>query len=65
MKKTLLSLLALSPLFGWAHEGHGRTQGNTFLHYIAEPEHAVVVLLVVAAVAFSVIAFLRTKKAKE
>lgn len=36
-------------LFSFAHEGHGHTHGFTIQHYFVEPEHALVLLAVVAA----------------
>jgi hypothetical protein len=54
MKKAIativLSGLALPQLL-LAHEGHGFTQGHSALHYIAEPFHALVFLIVVAGIA--------------
>jgi hypothetical protein len=51
MKKTLLYLLSsLFPFLSFAHEGHGHTNGNTITHYLVEPEHLVVTLIVFTAV---------------
>ncbi|MBK9730708.1 MAG: hypothetical protein IPO83_05415 [Chitinophagaceae bacterium] len=46
MKKIMsLSLPSvLIPLSGFAHPGHGITDGYTITHYFAEPEHLVVIL---------------------
>jgi hypothetical protein len=54
MKKSITSvLLAITvlPQVVLAHEGHGFTQGNSAMHYIAEPFHALVFLTVVAGIA--------------
>jgi hypothetical protein len=44
MKKIacFLPLLALVPLAGMAHPGHGGTDGFTIIHYFVEPAHAVI-----------------------
>ena len=51
MKKlvSLSFVSALIPLLGFAHEGHGHTNGFTITHYFVEPEHLVVMLGVFAA----------------
>jgi hypothetical protein len=43
MKKLFIMLIsgALIPLFGFAHEGHGSTDGYTITHYFIEPDHAI------------------------
>lgn len=57
MKKALLLVFAASPLSLLAHEGHGHVAGNNPLHYVAEPMHAmllVIALLVVAAAVYAI-----------
>ena len=43
MKKFFITGLvsALIPFIGFAHEGHGATDGYTITHYFIEPEHAI------------------------
>jgi hypothetical protein len=43
MKKFLISAFAgiMIPFIGFAHEGHGATDGFTITHYFVEPEHAI------------------------
>jgi len=43
MKKffTIALASALIPFIGFAHEGHGTTDGYTITHYFVEPEHAI------------------------
>ena len=43
MKKSLIMLGVgtLIPFIGFAHEGHGATDGYTITHYFIEPEHAI------------------------
>jgi hydrogenase/urease accessory protein HupE len=36
---SVCSLIALFPVLGFAHEGHGHTNGFTITHYFVEPEH--------------------------
>jgi hypothetical protein len=33
--------VAMTPFIGFAHEGHGATDGFTITHYFVEPEHAI------------------------
>lgn len=57
MKKALLLAFAASPLSLLAHEGHGHVAGSNPLHYVAEPMHAmllVVAISIVAAVVYSI-----------
>lgn len=39
---------AIIPFLGFAHEGHGHTNGFTITHYFVEPEHVIVILFVLA-----------------
>jgi hypothetical protein len=43
MKKFFIVALTgvLIPFLGFAHEGHGATNGFTITHYFVEPEHAI------------------------
>ena len=46
MKKLFIMLIsgAMIPLFGFAHEGHGSTDGYTITHYFVEPEHVCTIM---------------------
>jgi hypothetical protein len=52
MKKFLNSvfifLMLFLPLTGWAHPGHGESDGFTLIHYFREPLHALVSLGILA-----------------
>jgi len=51
MRKILSLLVALpATTAAFAHEGHGHTDGFTITHYFTEPEHAIPLILAVAAV---------------
>jgi len=57
MRKTFLATCAtvLVPFLGFAHEGHGSSDGFTISHYFVEPEHAIYTwtfLMVLAAISF-------------
>jgi hypothetical protein len=42
IKSFLITLgSGLIPFIGFAHEGHGTTDGFTITHYFVEPEHAI------------------------
>jgi hypothetical protein len=51
MKKiiSLFLLTALLPVLGFAHEGHGHTNGFTITHYFVEPEHLIVLIIVLGS----------------
>lgn len=49
---SLAGLLAGSTAF--AHEGHGHTHGFTITHYMVEPEHALVLILMAGVVLYVV-----------
>jgi len=57
-----LLIFALTPTVLFAHEGHGFTKGNSPLHYLAEPFHAVVLLVAVSAIAGVVYYFRKQQK---
>ena len=63
MRKFLIMVLgsALIPLAGFAHEGHGTTDGFTITHYFVEPEHAIYTWSFVMAGAI-LISYYRLKK---
>ena len=53
MFRILLAAVSLSPLLTLAHEGHG-TISNPWLHVLAEPSHALpLLLLLIAATHFA------------
>jgi hydrogenase/urease accessory protein HupE len=37
----------------FAHSGHGHTDGNSLIHYLMEPMHAMFLVAVVLMIAFS------------
>jgi len=43
------------PMLVTAHEGHGSTEGFTVTHYLVEPEHFALPILLIAGVAFLII----------
>lgn len=69
MKKFLNSafifLMLFLPLSGWAHPGHGESDGFTLIHYFREPLHAVVSLGILAALFVSIIRWSRNKAQQE
>ena len=69
MKKFLYSafiLLMLSlPLTGWAHPGHGESDGFTLIHYFCEPLHVVASLGIVATLFVYFIRWSRSKAQQE
>jgi hypothetical protein len=56
MKKALMLAFAASPLSLLAHEGHGHVAGNNPLHYVAEPMHAMLLVVAISIVAAAVYA---------
>jgi hypothetical protein len=58
---TIAFVSALIPFIGFAHEGHGSTNGYTITHYFVEPEHAIYTwsFLMVSAV---LVSYFRIKK---
>ena len=56
MKKALMLAFAVSPLSLLAHEGHGHIAGNNPLHYVAEPMHAMLLVVAISIVAAAVYA---------
>ena len=62
MKKFLTAFaVALIPFIGFAHEGHGATNGYTITHYFVEPEHAIYTWSFFMA-SFILISYYRIKK---
>jgi membrane-anchored glycerophosphoryl diester phosphodiesterase (GDPDase) len=64
MKKVSLAFLSalLFALPGFSHEGHGHISSKNPLHYFAEPLHAIVLVVVIAAIAYVVYRFQKEKK---
>lgn len=63
--KNLLSLfiaMALLPLTGFAHEGHGHTDGSSVTHYFVEPEHMFAILAAAAFIVLGSIYFRKKEK---
>lgn len=50
MKKFLFAIGSIFPIAAIAHPGHGGTDGFTIIHYMREPEHIVLGVLVLAFV---------------
>ena len=70
MKKLAAFLLAILPLLSFAHPGHGNhdhdgTGGFTVIHYITEPEHAIITLLSLAIVVFAVVKLSSKKDSRQ
>lgn len=69
MKKFLNSVLVLLmlflPLTGWAHPGHGESDGFTLIHYFREPLHAVASLGMLAVLTVYLIRWNRNKAQHE
>jgi hypothetical protein len=65
MKKSSIAVLAgiLIPFIGFAHEGHGATDGFTITHYFVEPEHAIYTWSFLMA-GFILISYYQLKKKK-
>jgi hypothetical protein len=55
-------LFIMMPMLVTAHEGHGSTDGFTVIHYIVEPEHFALPILLIAGIAFLVIRMRKTVK---
>ena len=53
-------LFLLIPMLVTAHEGHGSTEGYTITHYVVEPVHFAIPVLLIAGIVFLV---LRMRKA--
>jgi hypothetical protein len=56
--------LIMAPFAGMAHPGHGETEGFTITHYFTEPVHAMVSVLLMAGIIFTV-SYIRRKKSGE
>lgn len=46
----LLAIGLLLPAMGFAHPGHGITDGHSLKHYLTEPAHAIPIFSLVAVV---------------
>ena len=65
MKKYILLLTGfLASLSAFAHPGHGSTGGYTITHYFVEPEHALVILTILAVAIIMVKRFRRVPAKK-
>jgi hydrogenase/urease accessory protein HupE len=66
MRSNLLAVLAATPLFAHAHDGHGNTTvaEHGLWHWIAEPDHLAFLVLGALASVWAVRAFLRMRKDK-
>jgi hypothetical protein len=60
MKNLVTFLLLVSPVFTFAHPGHGSSDGNSLLHYFSTPEHAIPAIAIALLVA--VVLFRKVKK---
>jgi membrane protein DedA with SNARE-associated domain len=63
MKKFFILVFvgALIPFIGFAHEGHGGTDGYTITHYFVEQEHAIYTWSFLMA-SFILISYYRLKR---
>jgi hypothetical protein len=52
MKFLASAVVLLTPALAPAHPGHGTVPGNTLAHWLAEPAHAVGMVLGLALTAF-------------
>lgn len=50
MKKVISAIGAILPLAAAAHPGHGSTDGYTIIHYMKEPQHIVLGVLIIGFV---------------
>jgi hypothetical protein len=64
MKKILIAASLLVPLFSFAHEGHGVSEGFTITHYLVEPGHAIYTWSFIVA-GFILVKYLRGRKASK
>lgn len=48
-------LFLLIPMLVTAHEGHGSTEGYTITHYVVEPVHFAIPVLLIAGIVFLVL----------
>lgn len=65
MKKSILLLnacIAAATVPALAHEGHGHISGNNPLHYLAEPLHALVLVVVLAAAGYVIYRYNKQRK---
>lgn len=64
MKKVLIAAGLLVPFIGFAHDGHGATDGFTITHYFVEPGHAIYTWSFIVA-GLLLVKILRGKKASK
>jgi hypothetical protein len=57
-------ILIMVPFAGLAHPGHGETEGFSIIHYFTEPVHALVSVLLLAGIIYTV-SYTRRKKSGE
>jgi len=64
MKKIAFAavVIAFAPLVGFAHPGHGSTDGYSIIHYFVEPVHAVITYSILL---FAVIYIWYTRRQKQ
>ena len=58
---TAVALLALNPALS-AHAGHGTTDGNSFFHYLVEPQHAWFTAALLVTVTALIVAVSRARR---
>jgi len=61
LKALLLLVVSAMPLISLAHPGHGETGGYTITHYLVEPVHVIVSIVVLSGIVF-LVSQLRRKK---
>lgn len=61
----ILCLCLLLPMLSIAHPGHGSDEGFSIIHYMLEPIHLLVSLIVIAATVYAIIAMNRNRKEQE
>jgi hypothetical protein len=65
MKKAIAcfgAVFALFPLAALAHEGHGYVSPGSPMHYLAEPEHTVILLVAVFIIGGLIFRYARQSK---
>ena len=65
LRRTALMLFAMTATTTlFAHDGHGRTEGSSILHYLSEPYHAIALFLGVASIAGALLIVRRRRTAR-
>jgi hypothetical protein len=52
LKAVLLFFISAIPMISLAHPGHGETGGYTITHYMVEPVHIIISVVVLSGIAF-------------